>query len=67
MVISFIPAGICRLGFFLKIMRSELIKIINNEIVDYSTLYKLQKLGFIQKITYSQYVITAKGLKELNN
>lgn len=48
-------------------MKTELNKIVNNEYLNSSELYKLTQLGLIQKITYKQHVITKKGLLMLNN
>lgn len=48
-------------------MKAELNKILNNEYLNSSELFKLTQLGLIQKITYSQHVITKKGLLMLNN
>lgn len=48
-------------------MKTKLNKIVNNEHLDGSELYKLTQLGLIQKITYTQHVITKKGLLMLNN
>ena len=48
-------------------MKSQLMKIVNNEYLDSSTLFNLNKLGLILKITYSQYVITKKGLNFMTN
>lgn len=48
-------------------MSDKLMKIVNNEYLDYSSIRQLEKEGLIVKITYSQYVITEKGLIVLNN
>lgn len=48
-------------------MKTELNKLLNNEDLNSSELYKLTQLGLIQKITYNQHVITKKGLLMLNN
>jgi len=48
-------------------MKIELNKIVNNERVNSSEIFKLTQLGLIQKITYTQHVITKKGLLMLNN
>lgn len=48
-------------------MKAKLNKILNNEELDDSSIYELKRNGLIVKITYSQYVITEKGLKLINN
>lgn len=48
-------------------MKAKLNKILNNEDLDDSSIYELKRKGLIVKITYSQYVITEKGLSVLNN
>lgn len=47
-------------------MKHFLNKIVNNEFVDVSTIFKMQRSGLVQKISFSQYVITEKGFKILN-
>ena len=47
-------------------MKIELNKIVNNEHVNSSEIFKLNQLGLIKKITYTQYVLTKKGLQLLN-
>lgn len=47
-------------------MKTELNKILNNECLNPSELYKLTQLGLIQKITYKQHIITKKGMLMLN-
>lgn len=44
-------------------MKASLNKVINNEYLHYSSIHQLEKKGLIVKITYSQYVITKKGLE----
>lgn len=48
-------------------MKAELNKLLNNEDLNPSELYKLTQLGLAIKITYKQHVITKKGLLMLNN
>lgn len=48
-------------------MKTELNKLLNNEDLNSSELYKLTQLGLAIKITYKQHVITKKGLLMLNN
>lgn len=48
-------------------MKTELNKLVNNEYLNSSQLYKLEKLGLILKITYTQYVLTERGLFEMTN
>lgn len=47
-------------------MKVQLNKLVNNEYLNSSELYNLNKLGLIIKITYNQHVITKKGLTLLN-
>lgn len=47
-------------------MKIELSKIVKNEHVDFSSIFKMSKLGLIKKITYTQYVLTKKGMLLLN-
>lgn len=48
-------------------MKTELNKLLNNEDLNSSEIYKLTQLGLAIKITYKQHVITKKGLLMLNN
>lgn len=47
-------------------MKDQLNKIVNNEYLNSSDLFNLNKLGLILKITYSQYVLTERGYALLN-
>lgn len=46
-------------------MKKSLKRLINNEYLNSSELFKLNQLGLILKITYRQYVITKKGFQIL--
>ena len=48
-------------------MKNKLQKIVNNEFLDSSSIYELKTAGLIVKITYTQYVITKKGLRLIKN
>ena len=48
-------------------MKDKLQKIVNNEYLDSYSIYELKTAGLIVKITYTQYVITKKGLNFITN
>lgn len=48
-------------------MKDKLLKIVNNEYLDSYSIYELKTAGLIVKITYTQYVITKKGLSLITN
>ncbi len=48
-------------------MKDNLKKLVNNELLDSSSIYELKTNGLIKKITFTQYVLTEKGLKYILN